>query len=208
MAAMARPKKPKPICIYCQNDEGSTRDHVFPASWYPDTTPHEIQRRTLPCCPACNRRLNDAGRHPAQPGCRRGLLGRADRAGDDRAHRGRRDGEDEKHRGATRSDRPPLKTSNRCLIGLGADRRDTVSIVQNRPDTRAGRMAKWLVRRMGVHEHQRDSTLEEGTVNEAPLRHPLLRGAPSPSASGACRSRATGRWFASCPPPCPRGARR
>jgi hypothetical protein len=35
-----------------------TRDHVFPTSWYPDTTPHEVQRWVAPSHLACN---NDLG---------------------------------------------------------------------------------------------------------------------------------------------------
>jgi hypothetical protein len=31
-------------------------EHVFPASWYPDTTPPTVQRLTVPSCPACNDR--------------------------------------------------------------------------------------------------------------------------------------------------------
>ena len=34
-----------------------TRDHVFPRSWYPETTPGEIQRWTVPCCATCNNKL-------------------------------------------------------------------------------------------------------------------------------------------------------
>ena len=60
MAAMAKRKKPKPICIYCQKAAGTTKDHVFPNSWYPVTTPTTVQRRTVPCCPPCNGRLKDA----------------------------------------------------------------------------------------------------------------------------------------------------
>jgi hypothetical protein len=45
-------------CIHCGAavDE-TTKDHVFPASWYPETTPEEIQRWTAPSCGACNNRL-------------------------------------------------------------------------------------------------------------------------------------------------------
>jgi Protein of unknown function (DUF2934) len=31
-----------------------TKDHVFPSSWYPDTTPDEVQRWTAPSCQRCN----------------------------------------------------------------------------------------------------------------------------------------------------------
>jgi hypothetical protein len=32
----------------------ATKDHVFPSSWYPDTTPDEVQRWTAPSCERCN----------------------------------------------------------------------------------------------------------------------------------------------------------
>lgn len=34
-----------------------TKDHLFPASWYPSTTPPTTQRPTVPSCPACNARM-------------------------------------------------------------------------------------------------------------------------------------------------------
>jgi hypothetical protein len=42
-------------CIHCRQplvDE--TDDHVFPASWYPDSTPQSVQRWTAPSCSVCN----------------------------------------------------------------------------------------------------------------------------------------------------------
>lgn len=42
-------------CVHCRcllTD--ATRDHVFPASWYPATTPPTIQRWTVPSCTKCN----------------------------------------------------------------------------------------------------------------------------------------------------------
>ena len=33
------------------------RDHVFPTSWYPDSTPHEVQRPWAPSCLKCNKDL-------------------------------------------------------------------------------------------------------------------------------------------------------
>jgi hypothetical protein len=30
-------------------------DHVFPRSWYPDSTPAKVQRWTAPSCGKCNR---------------------------------------------------------------------------------------------------------------------------------------------------------
>jgi len=51
---------PKRVCVYCQEQPGTTRDHVFPFAWFPTTTPARIQKRTVPCCPECNKRLHDA----------------------------------------------------------------------------------------------------------------------------------------------------
>jgi hypothetical protein len=42
-------------CIHCRETLiETTRDHVFPSSWYPDTTPGEVQRWTAPSCRRCN----------------------------------------------------------------------------------------------------------------------------------------------------------
>jgi hypothetical protein len=35
-------------------------DHVFPRSWYPDTTPEEVQYWKVPCCRRCNGNLGKA----------------------------------------------------------------------------------------------------------------------------------------------------
>jgi hypothetical protein len=32
----------------------ATKDHVFPGSWYPDTTPDAVRRWTAPSCERCN----------------------------------------------------------------------------------------------------------------------------------------------------------
>jgi hypothetical protein len=34
-----------------------TDDHVFPNSWYPESTPATVQRWTVPCCRTCNKDL-------------------------------------------------------------------------------------------------------------------------------------------------------
>jgi hypothetical protein len=45
-------------CVHCLGlTESITADHVFPNSWYPDTTPPTVQRWTVPSCPECNREL-------------------------------------------------------------------------------------------------------------------------------------------------------
>ena len=42
-------------CIHCgQLLAEETDDHVFPASWYPDSTPQSVQRWKAPSCRACN----------------------------------------------------------------------------------------------------------------------------------------------------------
>jgi hypothetical protein len=43
-------------CIHCLGfTETPEKDHVFPDSWYPTSTPPTIQRWTAPSCPDCNR---------------------------------------------------------------------------------------------------------------------------------------------------------
>jgi hypothetical protein len=45
-------------CVHCLRVTDSvTADHVFPSSWYPDTTPAPVQRWTVPCCSECNGEL-------------------------------------------------------------------------------------------------------------------------------------------------------
>lgn len=45
-------------CVHCLRlTESIEADHVFPNSWYPDTTPPTLQRWTAPSCPECNRKL-------------------------------------------------------------------------------------------------------------------------------------------------------
>ncbi|MCF2146138.1 HNH endonuclease [Desmonostoc muscorum LEGE 12446] len=42
-------------CVHClQNVEYLTRDHIFPFAWYPDNTPENLQRWTIPSCKKCN----------------------------------------------------------------------------------------------------------------------------------------------------------
>ena len=42
-------------CVHClENHARSTKDHVFPASWYPENTPAKVQRWTVPSCLKCN----------------------------------------------------------------------------------------------------------------------------------------------------------
>jgi hypothetical protein len=50
-------KRPNPgNCTYClEFSEKLTWDHVLPVSWYPDTTPNNIEKWKVPACRKCNR---------------------------------------------------------------------------------------------------------------------------------------------------------
>jgi hypothetical protein len=55
---MAR-KRPKGPCVYClKTDKEMTWDHVFPRSWYPDSTPLELAKWKVPCCAECNNKYS------------------------------------------------------------------------------------------------------------------------------------------------------
>ena len=42
-------------CVHClQRFEKRTWDHIFPRSWYPDTTPPNIEKLKIPSCTKCN----------------------------------------------------------------------------------------------------------------------------------------------------------
>jgi len=42
-------------CIHCLQEFAElTSDHVFPKSWYPNTTPENIEKWQAPCCKECN----------------------------------------------------------------------------------------------------------------------------------------------------------
>lgn len=42
-------------CVHCRELlVEKTKDHVFPSSWYPDSTPEKLQRWTVPSCKGCN----------------------------------------------------------------------------------------------------------------------------------------------------------
>lgn len=49
-------KRPGPgRCVHCLRDaEERNWDHVFPASWYPDSTPPNIEKWQIPACIPCN----------------------------------------------------------------------------------------------------------------------------------------------------------
>jgi hypothetical protein len=43
-------------CVHCGAYCGTrTWDHVFPVSWYPNTTPANLERWKIPACESCNR---------------------------------------------------------------------------------------------------------------------------------------------------------
>lgn len=53
-------KRPKSDgrCIHCREKlNRKTKDHVFPNSWYPETTPKNIERWTAPSCGLCNEKF-------------------------------------------------------------------------------------------------------------------------------------------------------
>jgi hypothetical protein len=52
-------KFPPGLCAHCANYfEDLTSDHVFPQSWYPDTTPDKMEKWQMPSCIKCNRRYS------------------------------------------------------------------------------------------------------------------------------------------------------
>lgn len=45
-------------CVYCHAEsDDRTWDHVFPLSWYPDTTHKDIEKWKVPVCRKCNHEL-------------------------------------------------------------------------------------------------------------------------------------------------------
>ena len=46
---------PRGPCVHCLKDvEKPTSDHVFPRSWYPDSTPENLEKWQIPSCSECN----------------------------------------------------------------------------------------------------------------------------------------------------------
>lgn len=44
-------------CVHCLTDPVDRNwDHMFPKSWYPDTTPENLEKWQIPSCIACNAR--------------------------------------------------------------------------------------------------------------------------------------------------------
>jgi hypothetical protein len=51
---MAKHFPPGP-CVHClKHVEKPTSDHVFPRSWYPDSTPENLEKWQIPSCSPCN----------------------------------------------------------------------------------------------------------------------------------------------------------
>jgi len=51
MAKVLKPCK----CVHClRYCDSPTSDHVFPESWYPDTTPQNMEKWQIPSCENCN----------------------------------------------------------------------------------------------------------------------------------------------------------
>ncbi len=47
-------------CIHCLEYFAElTSDHVFPASWYPETTPQDKEKWQAPACDECNKKLGE-----------------------------------------------------------------------------------------------------------------------------------------------------
>lgn len=45
-------------CIYCLDHfKKLTKDHIFPRSWYPKSTPQDMEKWVVPACFECNNRL-------------------------------------------------------------------------------------------------------------------------------------------------------
>jgi len=43
-------------CIHClEQSEQINDDHIFPSAWYPDDTPSDVERWTVPSCLKCNK---------------------------------------------------------------------------------------------------------------------------------------------------------
>jgi len=48
-------KFPAGRCVHCLEEfESLTSDHVFPESWYPETTPENLEKWQMPACSECN----------------------------------------------------------------------------------------------------------------------------------------------------------
>jgi hypothetical protein len=53
----------KRTCAYCGRETVPEKEHVFPESWYPSTTPENLDKVHVPSCHACNRRWRETEEH-------------------------------------------------------------------------------------------------------------------------------------------------
>ncbi|MFA5022462.1 MAG: tetratricopeptide repeat protein [Patescibacteria group bacterium] len=54
-------KYTKQKCVHCLlYQEKLTKDHIFPKSWYSDSTPSNVEKWTVPSCEPCNNKLSSA----------------------------------------------------------------------------------------------------------------------------------------------------
>ena len=58
-------KKSSDRCVLClkyfnnaNSDDEQTDEHVFPKSWYPDTTPNNLEKWQIPSCQTCNNKYS------------------------------------------------------------------------------------------------------------------------------------------------------
>lgn len=54
MGKRKKAKGPQTTCIFCLARPATEKEHVFPKSWYPSTTPATVQFLTVPVCGFCN----------------------------------------------------------------------------------------------------------------------------------------------------------
>jgi len=61
-------KRPKNgVCVHClESFEEGTWDHVFPESWYPKSTPENLEKWKIPSCEKCNREYGKMEREMLQ----------------------------------------------------------------------------------------------------------------------------------------------
>ena len=135
-------KKPKAgKCVHCLKDPVERNwDHVFPESWYPDTTPPNLEKWKIPSCIPCNDSLGVMeddlfvllahALDPYHPGSA-GLYDRAKRAIDPEA------GKDERDRQARASRQRRFLQS--VLVGEGYTRSRCLSGVRRSVEPTAGR---------------------------------------------------------------------
>ncbi len=59
-AIAERPVRKQTRCVHWHGPlKDKTKDHVFPSSWYPENTPANVQRWTVPSCRECNGKFGE-----------------------------------------------------------------------------------------------------------------------------------------------------